>query len=76
MLEGGMWLTTLRVNPVATVNMRKALQRVAAGEGFSAAAEVHQIVELSNGDVRHAVNELQFRCQGADYVAAHRPTAT
>ncbi|CEO98756.1 hypothetical protein PBRA_006870, partial [Plasmodiophora brassicae] len=51
----------IRFNAVSATGMRKALRRVADGEGFLLGKDaIERIVAASNGDVRSAIHQLQF----------------
>lgn len=53
--------TVARFNAVSATGMRKALRRVADGEGFLLGKDaIERIVAASNGDVRSAIHQLQF----------------
>lgn len=50
----------VRINPVSRTAMRTALRRIAAFERSVSTALIDDVVESADGDVRHAVNTLQW----------------
>ncbi|EQC30673.1 hypothetical protein, variant [Saprolegnia diclina VS20] len=57
---------TIHCNPVASGMMKKYLGRIAARENVHvSSSQLSAIVEQSHGDLRHAVNTLQFQRKAA-----------
>eukprot|EP00041_Stephanoeca_diplocostata_P021729 m.512624 g.512624 ORF g.512624 m.512624 type:complete len:635 (+) comp21895_c0_seq3:163-2067(+) len=53
----------IKFNPVAKTALVKALSHIAAAERFDISVEIcAQLVEISTGDIRSAVNSLQMFC--------------
>jgi hypothetical protein len=77
--------TFMAVNPVADTRMRKVLADIAAREGVASVPTpdgrggvdalpvgtlIERIIESARGDVRHAINSLQFACTVGGRAAA------
>eukprot|EP00727_Mastigamoeba_balamuthi_P013978 m51a1_g9202 putative cell cycle checkpoint protein Rad17 (1091) ;mRNA; f:111193-116117 len=58
----------IKINPVAQRTLEKALAAIAQEEGFNLSpASLSDIAEQSAGDIRCAINALQFSCTGASH---------
>lgn len=69
-IQSSLHIDVIRFNPIATTSMTKVLSRIAANESRLSPAAIRvpsaelidQIVDVSGGDIRSAINSLQFHC--------------
>lgn len=69
-IQSSLHIDVIRFNPIATTSMTKVLSRIAANESrlsptairVPSAEVIDQIVTVSGGDIRSAINSLQFHC--------------
>jgi DNA polymerase III delta prime subunit len=58
----------LRVNPVTKTMLKKILSNIAAEENIRADRfDLEALIEKCEGDIRFAINSLQFECIGSNF---------